>query len=133
MFYDNFINQCVKFRVTPAKVAREIGVSGAAITKWKNGSKPTDVTVAKVADYFGVSVEEMLADSEEVFQQKKVSSDECLTEDKELNEMLEELKNNPGKRLLFSKTKSASKEDIEKIIAMVDILTGGKNYGGYYY
>ena len=132
MFYNNFINQCAKFNVTPAKVAREIGVSGAAVSKWKNGSKPSDVTLAKLSEYFGVSVDELLYDtnnSDEI----KNSPDTYVSEDDELNELLEELKNNPGKRLLFSKTKSASKEDIEKIIAMVDILTGGKDNGGYYY
>ena len=129
MFYINFINQCAKYNVTPAKVAREIGVSGAAVSKWKNGSKPTDVTLAKLAEYFGVSVEELLAEEEET----KKAPDVVTSEDEELNELLEELKNNPGKRLLFSKTKSATKEDIEKIIAMVDILTGGKDNGGYFY
>ena len=130
MFYINFINQCAKLKVTPAKVAREIGVSGAAVSKWKNGSKPSDVTLAKLAEYFGVPVEELLAGTETPEIKKAPDN---LTEDDELNELLEELKNNPGKRLLFSKTKSATKEDIEKIIAMVDILTGGKNNGGYYY
>ena len=129
MFYINFINQCAKYNVTPAKVAREIGVSGAAVSKWKNGSKPTDVTLAKLAEYFGVSVEELLAEEEET----KKAPDVVTSEDEELNELLEELKNNPGKRLLFSKTKSVTKEDIEKIIAMVDILTGGKDNGGYFY
>ena len=130
MFYVNFINQCAKLKVTPAKVAREIGVSGAAVSKWKSGSKPSDVTLAKLAEYFGVSVDELLAGAETP-ETKKAPDYE--SEDDELNELLEELKNNPGKRLLFSKTKSATKEDIEKIIAMVDILTGGKDNGGYFY
>ena len=64
MFYINFINQCAKLNVTPAKVAREIGVSGAAVSKWKNGSKPSDVTLAKLAEYFGVTVDDLLADAE---------------------------------------------------------------------
>ena len=55
-----------------------------------------------------------------------------MSEYEEINEMLEDLKNNPGKRLLFSKTKKATKEDIEKIIAMVDILTGGNDGRNYY-
>ena len=65
MFYVNFINQCAKCNVTPAKVAREIGVTGAAISKWKSGSKPNDVTLAKLADYFGVTTDYLLGQSEE--------------------------------------------------------------------
>ena len=78
-----------------------------------------------------MAVDDLLADAEN--EQTKKAPDVYTSEDEELNELLEELKNNPGKRLLFSKTKSATKEDIEKIIAMVDILTGGKDNGGYYY
>ena len=55
-----------------------------------------------------------------------------LTEDDELMEYLEELKNNPGMRTLFSKTKNATKEDIEKVIKMIDIMKGDFD-GGYYY
>ena len=60
MFYVNFINLCAKKNVTSAQVAREIGVSGAAISKWKNGGMPTDITMAKLADYFDVSVDYLL-------------------------------------------------------------------------
>ena len=79
----------------------------------------------KAADYFGVSVDYLL--NGEI----KKSPDE-MSEDEEINEILEDLKNNPGKRLLFSKAKKATKEDIEKIIAMVDIFTGGNDGGNYY-
>lgn len=71
MFYVNFINQCAKKNVTPAAVARSIGVSGAAISKWKNGGTPSDVTLVKLADYFKVSVDEFLKE-----EQKKSSEED---------------------------------------------------------
>ncbi|MBQ6929040.1 MAG: helix-turn-helix transcriptional regulator [Oscillospiraceae bacterium] len=72
MFYVNFINLCAKKNVTPAAVARAIGVSGAAISKWKSGGTPSDVTLVKLADYFKVSVDELL------MEEQKKSSEEDL-------------------------------------------------------
>ena len=126
MFFDNFQKICIENGVSPSKVVTDIGMNKSAVTYWKNkGSTPNGDVLQKIADYFGISVENLLAG-----QTKK--SAEGNSDDEELNELLEELKNNPGKRLLFSKTKKATKEDIEKIIAMVDIITGGDN-GGYFY
>lgn len=126
MFYDKFITWCTRKGVKPSVVAQELGIAKSTVTYWKrSGNTPTDVNLSLIADYFEISVDELL--NGEI----KKSPDE-MSEDEEINEMLEELKNNPGKRLLFSKTKKATKEDIEKIIAMVDILTGGNDGGNYY-
>lgn len=126
MFFDNFQKICIDNGVSPSKVVTDIGMNKSAVTYWKTkGSTPNGDVLQKIADYFGISVENLLAG-------KSKKSTEVYSEDEELNELLEELKNNPGKRLLFSKTKKATKEDIEKIIAMVDIITGGDN-GGYFY
>lgn len=126
MFYDVFCKLCEDNNVKPTNVALEIGVSRATATKWKKGSIPNSDTLFKIADYFGVSVDYLLGN------EAKKSPDQ-MSEDEEIAQMVEELKNNPGKRLLFSKTSKATKEDIEKIIKMVDILTGGDESGGSYY
>lgn len=54
MFYDEFIKLCNSVQKSPTAVAKEIGLAGAHVTKWKNGSKPTDATIYKVCDYFGI-------------------------------------------------------------------------------
>ena len=124
MFYDNFINLCNSVGKSPSAVVLELGLAKSAVTNWKKrGSRPTEANLFKIANYFDVSVDYLLG--------KEKSPAEA--EDDEISEMLEELKNNPGKRLLFSKTKKATKDDIEKIIAMVDIITGGNDNGGNYY
>ena len=55
MFYDEFIRLCNSVEKSPTAVAKEIGLAGAHVTKWKNGSTPTDATIFKVCNYFGVS------------------------------------------------------------------------------
>ena len=61
MFYDNFVRLCNSIGKAPSAVATEIGLSRASVSGWKNGKTPTDATALKLAGYFGVTVEELMA------------------------------------------------------------------------
>lgn len=65
MFYDNFVRLCNSIGKAPSAVATEIGLSRASVSGWKNGKTPTDATALKLAGYFGVTVEELMAPNEE--------------------------------------------------------------------
>ena len=56
-FYDNYISLCNRAGKSPSAVALEIGLTKPTVNRWKNGSFPTDATIRKVADYFGVQIE----------------------------------------------------------------------------
>ena len=61
VFYDNFVNLCNKVGKAPSVVAVEIGFQKSVVTRWKkNNVTPTDANLARIADYFGVSVNELL-------------------------------------------------------------------------
>lgn len=61
MFYDNFVALCASVNKTPAYVGREIGIDKSTISCWKaRKTKPSDVNAQKIADYFGVTVEELI-------------------------------------------------------------------------
>lgn len=62
MFYQNVIELCRQHHVSPSAMARELGLSNNAPTKWKTGSVPRTDTIQKIADYFGVTVDYLLAD-----------------------------------------------------------------------
>lgn len=64
-FYDNYIKLCAVHDKSPTAVSKEIGLSNAAASGWKNGKKPSAVTKQKLADYFGVRVEELTSESEQ--------------------------------------------------------------------
>lgn len=66
MFYDKFISLCSQKGESPTQVSKNIGLSNAAATGWKNGKKPNDITIKRLADYFGVPVDE-LKDPESIF------------------------------------------------------------------
>ena len=65
MFYDKFVNLCASIGKKPTPVAQELGISKGTVASWKRrGNDPTDAYLAKIANYFGVSVDELRGDTE---------------------------------------------------------------------
>lgn len=70
MFYDRFISLCVEKNVKPSRVAVETGFNKGSISVWKKkASEGVDVKISadilqKVADYFGVSVDYLLGNTD---------------------------------------------------------------------
>lgn len=65
MFYSNFVRLCKKNGKTPSAVAEELGFSRAASSGWADGSKPRKSTLIIIADYFGITVEELMSGVED--------------------------------------------------------------------
>ena len=60
-FYDVFLPLCNKVDKSPSKVALEIGCTKAMVSNWKNrGTSPSDSTMQKIAEYFGIPVTELM-------------------------------------------------------------------------
>lgn len=62
MFWTNFQQLCFEEKKFPNNVCAELGLSNATCTHWKNGAIPRESTLKKIADYFGVTVEELISD-----------------------------------------------------------------------
>lgn len=116
MFYENFLRLCNGVNKSPSAVATELGLQKSAVTRWKQGCVPTDATKTKIADYFGISIEELCGTMSVRRQKLLVNDDESLTE------YLNELASRPELRMLFSVTKDASREDVEKTVAIIEAL-----------
>lgn len=65
MFWDNFVNQCEKIEKSPTVVVENLGFKRSAVTSWKNGALPQVKNRKKIADYFGISVEELMGTKKE--------------------------------------------------------------------
>lgn len=111
MFKKIFIDLCNKKGVAPSAVCMQIGLSNATYSCWTDESIPRRATLQRIADYFGVTVDYLLGKEEKP-----------ATEGDELNEYLEELKNRPEMRMLFSLAKGATKEDVERAVAIIEAL-----------
>lgn len=65
MFWTNLCRLCNERKTTPNAVCLAIGKSSATATKWKNGAVPRDTTLHLIADYFGITVEDLIRDDEQ--------------------------------------------------------------------
>ncbi len=59
MLFDRVKELCASKGVTIFKLERELGFANASISRWKT-SYPSADRLKKVADYFGVSVDDLL-------------------------------------------------------------------------
>ena len=59
IFYENYLKLCAARQESPTAVSKKIGLSNAAATGWKKGKKPSEVTLEKLAVYFGVAREDL--------------------------------------------------------------------------
>ena len=59
MFWENYVRLCNEAGKSPSRVAIELNLSKTAVTHWRKGVSPHDATLHLLADYFGVSVEEL--------------------------------------------------------------------------
>ena len=64
MFWEKFDALCKKEGKTASAIAKELGVTSAAITGWKKGAIPRDAVLRRIAKYFNVTVEYLLSDAE---------------------------------------------------------------------
>lgn len=65
MFKQNFINICIERGVAPTTVLRQIGLSNATFSCWTDESVPRKTTLTKIADYFGITPDDLLRDPAE--------------------------------------------------------------------
>lgn len=65
MFWENFVTQCEELEKSPTTVVEELGFKRPAVTSWKNGALPQVKNRKKIADYFGITVEELMGTKKE--------------------------------------------------------------------
>ena len=65
MFWKNLCRLCNDNQTTPNTVCKELGLSSATATHWKNGAIPRDTTLQKIAVHFGITVDDLLRDPNE--------------------------------------------------------------------
>jgi transcriptional regulator with XRE-family HTH domain len=60
VFIDRFADLCKQKGVSANRACVEMGISRTSTAKWKAGSVPNGDTLAKIADYFGVTTDYLL-------------------------------------------------------------------------
>ena len=65
MFWERFTLLCSERKMKPNRVAAEIGISSASVTKWKRGSIPNSESLGKIAEFFCVSIDYLLGKTDQ--------------------------------------------------------------------
>ena len=60
MFWINYSLLCAQIDKAPSALAKELGISSGTVTGWKRGVIPNQKTLQKIADYFGLTVWDLL-------------------------------------------------------------------------
>ena len=106
MFVDSYDKICKEMGVSPTAILGELGISKGTYSNWKsNGANPTNPTMKKIADYFGISVTELEAG--EIKKAPQTGGDN------EMLDLLENIRRKPGMRTLFSLSKNATPEQLK--------------------
>ena len=64
LFYFNYIKLCNKLNKSPSAVGEELGFTRSAVTGWSRGSIPRKASLQAIADYFNITVDELLNETE---------------------------------------------------------------------
>ena len=65
MFVQNIEKLAADHNMSLSAIAKSLGMSNNAATKWRNGSIPNSKNLQKIADFFGVTVEYLLSDNQQ--------------------------------------------------------------------
>jgi len=113
IFAKNFNYYLIIKGKTQNDIVRDLQITASTVSDWANAKKyPRVDKMQKLADYFGILKSDLTEEHAEA----------QMTDDIELQEYLEELKNRPEMRMLFSVSKNATKEDVEQAVKIIEAL-----------
>ena len=109
--------------LTQKQLAAQLNVALSTVAMWETGSRQPDYKMLnKIAEFFDVTFDNLLGDHGE----KKVAEEEIYVayDDEDLYSLRDLLRTRPEMKMLFSVSKKATKEDIERTVAIIEALKG---------
>ena len=100
MFKKNFIDLCNKKGESPSAVCRKVDITPATFSGWTEKTVPRQATLHRIADYFGVTVEDLLSDGQEKTPATDVTPSELQDAIEKLNAILPNLSEEDKDKLI---------------------------------
>jgi len=123
MAYDRIFEIMKEKELTAYRVSKDTGISQASLADWRKGrSKPKIDKLQKLSEYFGVSIQYLTGESDQIDDTQQMQAPNGYYVDKETAEYAEMLRTRPGARLLFSAAKDISKDDLQKAVEYIEFL-----------
>lgn len=119
MFYDYIYDLCAEHGISVTRLLREIGVSASSASRWKTLEySPSKDTMKRIADYFGMTVSQLTTES------TQKASDEKPEADDEIKQILQEFRDSPELKTLFSLSRKATPDELRQYIDVIKALRG---------
>jgi len=123
IFAQNLARQLSFAGISRIEFAKNINVNYKTVSGWLNEvSMPKVGKIQTIADYLGINKSDLLD-----------SKDDTITTDpeeyylnKDAAEYAEFLRTSPEHRVIFDAAKNVRKEDLEKVVAMIRLMSEGK-------
>lgn len=114
--YETLKKLCESKNITITDMCRAADVPRSSVGNLATGKtrQLSAKNMQKLASFFGVSTDYLLGNEKKPF----------INGDEELTEYLEQLKTRPEMRMLFSLTKNATKEEVERAVRIVEAALG---------
>ena len=74
MFYDRFVDACAQKGISPTRVITALKMSKGSLSRWRSGGDTTNETKMKIADYLGISIDDLLDKKERPTQKREPES-----------------------------------------------------------
>ena len=138
-FYENYVRLCNAEGKKPTAVADEIGITRATASRWSRGMVPSYPNLLKIAEHFGISVGELVGAtpenvkelakyfsvSESLLLVVNAAKDGKVQSAGNLEEALEALRSQPGRRALLAATKNMTEEQVQKMADWLNAFVNG--------
>lgn len=114
-----------KNRMTQKDLAENLEVALSTVAMWETANREPDIAMLKkISDFFDISIEVLLDDSMSVDDSGQIfiGQGEVRTTYDDLRDIRRLLHDRPEMQMLFSVTKNASKEDIERAVKIIEAL-----------
>lgn len=122
MFYEYLDLLCAERGLTVTELMKKLNLNPSSASRWKSkGYLPSRAAAKQIADFFGITVSELLSGGET--ETKKPTT----SEDDELNRYLDELRNRSEMRMLFSISEGCTKEEVEQAVRIIEALRKKEN------
>jgi transcriptional regulator with XRE-family HTH domain len=112
-------------KMTQKELGKALDVALSTVGMWETGGRQPDLdTTVQVARFFDVSVSDLIGEDAYAHPIEKSSSGNwrgSMMND-ELAQLRDMLRTRPEMKMLFSVSKNASKEDIERAVAIIEAL-----------
>ena len=138
-FYENYVRLCNIAGKKPTALAEELGISRATASRWGRGMVPSYPNLMKIAEYFDISVGELVGAtpenvtylakyfnvSESLLKVAEAAKDGKVQSAGNLEEALEALRSQPGRRALLAATRNMSEDQVLRLADWLADIKGG--------